>query len=658
MRITNSMMIDNVLKDLNSGLLRLNKYQSQLASNRKMVKLSDSPVGVQASLTARAQIRQIKQYQKNITTARKWNQQAETSIMDMQETIKTIYENLIDAGGVKNPGDKDNIATLTKQLKQHLVDLCNSSTSSKYIFGGHNTTTQPFQYDENGVLRYNGIDLSDPAVVNGTFTSTATKDTNPNLTDPSLIKDFKWERASVYPVSEYTISLSGNPPGANYIRFTPPAGSNAQQVDIKIPDIKEGANEIDMREHGLGIITFNAEKTVLSGQPAIDKLGAELSKMDPPYGYKSGVYDSGTGKITYQSEIRYDVDPITGAKTPVPIHPTPLEVTVDDLIHNADGTTGAATISERNTYVDYSQIYVGTGRGMEKFDFGGELPTAEQLAQDIAASFTDIESTLYKVVTRPVSDQVTTTGSGTDTVSYTGATASFDWTGPITKQGKFYIEADMDRTVNPSVPTGGVTIRDERGIKVTNFDMDPAGDTLDLTSFGLGTLTYTAGGGATAGEMAQDLEKMRFITSATSEELSQHIRYEVGFEQKIDATFNGVQVVGLGSQNMFSILDDLIFDLERGAGADVLTKQISKLQGMESRLLTNVVELGSRTVRLDVLDNRYSLDFINAEQVRTDIEDIDPAYTIMQMKFMEAIYKQALAAGAQIIQPTLMDFLR
>jgi hypothetical protein len=29
----------------------------------------------------------------------------------------------------------------------------------------------------------------------------------------------------------------------------------------------------------------------------------------------------------------------------------------------------------------------------------------------------------------------------------------------------------------------------------------------------------------------------------------------------------------------------------------------------------------------------------------------------MKMKFAEAIYRQALAAGAMIIQPTLMDFL-
>ena len=56
--------------------------------------------------------------------------------------------------------------------------------------------------------------------------------------------------------------------------------------------------------------------------------------------------------------------------------------------------------------------------------------------------------------------------------------------------------------------------------------------------------------------------------------------------------------------------------------------------------------------------NRYSLDAINYEAIRSNIEDIDQAQTIMNYKYSEAIFKQALASGAQIIQPTLMDFLR
>ncbi|MEA5003688.1 MAG: hypothetical protein VB081_09335 [Christensenella sp.] len=65
MRITNSMMIDNLLSNLNAGMRRVGKYNDQLASNRKIVKLSDDPIGVLSSLNARQQIRRLEQYQNN-----------------------------------------------------------------------------------------------------------------------------------------------------------------------------------------------------------------------------------------------------------------------------------------------------------------------------------------------------------------------------------------------------------------------------------------------------------------------------------------------------------------------------------------------------------------------------------------------------------------
>ena len=41
-----------------------------------------------------------------------------------------------------------------------------------------------------------------------------------------------------------------------------------------------------------------------------------------------------------------------------------------------------------------------------------------------------------------------------------------------------------------------------------------------------------------------------------------------------------------------------------------------------------------------------------------DVEDIDLAKTIMALNQTEVGYKAALQATAQVIQPTLVDFLR
>ena len=42
----------------------------------------------------------------------------------------------------------------------------------------------------------------------------------------------------------------------------------------------------------------------------------------------------------------------------------------------------------------------------------------------------------------------------------------------------------------------------------------------------------------------------------------------------------------------------------------------------------------------------------------SDKQDVDVAETIMKLKLEENVYRSALAVGARILQPTLMDYLR
>jgi flagellar hook-associated protein 3 FlgL len=42
----------------------------------------------------------------------------------------------------------------------------------------------------------------------------------------------------------------------------------------------------------------------------------------------------------------------------------------------------------------------------------------------------------------------------------------------------------------------------------------------------------------------------------------------------------------------------------------------------------------------------------------SDVEDVDPPTTIMELQLQQASYQAALAASARVIQPSLIDFLR
>jgi len=69
-------------------------------------------------------------------------------------------------------------------------------------------------------------------------------------------------------------------------------------------------------------------------------------------------------------------------------------------------------------------------------------------------------------------------------------------------------------------------------------------------------------------------------------------------------------------------------------------------------------ENGARIRRLDILEEKTrSLD-IEYKKLLSNVEDADLTELIVRLKSQEASYQAALAAGARLIQPSLLDYLR
>lgn len=162
MRITNAMISSTYLKNLNTNLTALNKYSAQLATGRRITKLSDDPVGVLGSMQARVKLSRLAQYQSNVETAQDWLTETETSLTELNSILKTAYERTNEASSdTLSDSDRQAIAEEIGQLRDQVLNLANSKISNKYIFGGYNTSTSPFKVDEaTGKLLYNGLDVS------------------------------------------------------------------------------------------------------------------------------------------------------------------------------------------------------------------------------------------------------------------------------------------------------------------------------------------------------------------------------------------------------------------------------------------------------------------------------------------------------------------
>ena len=154
------------------------------------------------------------------------------------------------------------------------------------------------------------------------------------------------------------------------------------------------------------------------------------------------------------------------------------------------------------------------------------------------------------------------------------------------------------------------------------------------------------------------LDLMDDTNPALIEESKANIAYEVGFNLRMNVSVNGVQLLGMGEDNIYTVLDNLYNALESGAPADELTAYAGKLQDAQSHVLAVLGDIGGRVNRLELIFNRYEEDQLMYTDIKSKLEDVDQAEALMNFKMAEYVYNAALQVGSKIVQPSLVDFLK
>ena len=133
---------------------------------------------------------------------------------------------------------------------------------------------------------------------------------------------------------------------------------------------------------------------------------------------------------------------------------------------------------------------------------------------------------------------------------------------------------------------------------------------------------------------------------------------QVGTGHTMEVTVSGTELMGRGSENIYVILDELYNALTTGADEAEISDYITKLQDAQTRILALDADIGAKMNRLDTLSARYEANVTNYNQMKSDAEDADLAEVITNYSTAETVYNAALSAGAEIIQTSLIDFLR
>lgn len=157
MRITNSTLTTNYLRNLSINLKQMQKYQNQLASGKEVSKPSDNPILLSKIMDLNNNIIQNKQYKSNIKDTLGWVETQDNALKGVTATLHRLKDLVIyGANGPLSDTDRAAIEDEIKMQSEQLKDILNTNFDGRYIFGGQKTTEPPFEVNEDGLLTYNG----------------------------------------------------------------------------------------------------------------------------------------------------------------------------------------------------------------------------------------------------------------------------------------------------------------------------------------------------------------------------------------------------------------------------------------------------------------------------------------------------------------------
>ena len=156
MRITNGMLITNMMRNYNKNMKDLAKLQEHLASGKKILRPSDDPVAISRSLKLKADLAYNKQYVSNTDNALSWLESTELALKDLGDVLQRVRDMAVKAGsGSLSLEDRAAIADEIQQLQNHVVQLGNATYADRYIFAGYKTD-QPAFAEQGNQLVYQG----------------------------------------------------------------------------------------------------------------------------------------------------------------------------------------------------------------------------------------------------------------------------------------------------------------------------------------------------------------------------------------------------------------------------------------------------------------------------------------------------------------------
>lgn len=148
MRVTQSMLSSNMLRNLNVSYGKMSKYQEQLTSGKKVNRPSDDPVVAVKGMGYRVDLDKVEQFQRNLNEVNSWNDSTDEALDQVGSALHRIQELVTNAANDTNtPDEREKINSEIKQIQLQMRDIANTKVGENYIFTGTHTNSPLFNED-------------------------------------------------------------------------------------------------------------------------------------------------------------------------------------------------------------------------------------------------------------------------------------------------------------------------------------------------------------------------------------------------------------------------------------------------------------------------------------------------------------------------------
>lgn len=160
MRLTNAMMANNYLRNLNKNTKELNDLNTKVSAQRKFLKMSEDPASALSAFGVRKQLTRIGMYDATLKDSQGLLDEAEIALSSINDTATNALTQVMQGiTGTSDEKARKVVAQALRSYQESIMGAANAKFSDKYVFGGEGFENMPFTLDGSGNLLYHGVSM-------------------------------------------------------------------------------------------------------------------------------------------------------------------------------------------------------------------------------------------------------------------------------------------------------------------------------------------------------------------------------------------------------------------------------------------------------------------------------------------------------------------